>query len=405
MHNKVVCTGIGVIAPNGNSRQEFWNNSKNGQSGIQKITLYDTSNYPCQIGGEIKGFNPSDYFVPDDEVSDLGRVALFALAATRMGFQDAGLDEKNLAPESVGVAIGNNGDMPLAWEIRQKWIHGDLKQEPDLIWRYPLNAISAAIANAYGLNGPNAVFATSCAAGNHAIAHAFDQLQSGVCDVMVTGGVESIPEDLFACFCQLRSLAEEKCQPFDKNRKGLILSEGAGILILETLEHALGRGARIYGEVLGYGMSSDAHHLTFPHPQGEGAVEAMRGALRHAGVRPEEIDYISAHGTGTPPNDKIETMAIKEVFGPKAMKLPTSSVKSMIGHSLGASAAIEACVSFLTIHEGVIIPTINYETPDPDCDLDYVPNVCRERDVRTVLSNSFGFGGNNIAVVFRDYSG
>jgi 3-oxoacyl-[acyl-carrier-protein] synthase II len=390
-----------MVTPIGVGREEFWRNAVAGKSGIRPVQSFDTSAFRVHNGAEVIDFRPGDY-VRHLAGKPIGRCSQLAIAAARLALSDAGLQAEELRPERVAVILGSTmGESGVLEEIDEAWVrHGPDKIDPCMMSRYPCHVVPANVAGEFGFRGPNVMIPTACAAGNHAIGHGMNLLQSGRADLVLAGGADSFSRLAFTGFARLAAIAPEKCQPFSKDRKGMMVGEGAGVLILETLESARHRGASIYAELLGYGLSCDAHHMTASHPEGLGTAAAMKQALEHAGVRPEDVDYISAHGTGTPTNDRMETLAIRRAFQDQADKVAISSIKSMIGHTMGAASALEAAACALAIHHGVIPPTINYQEPDPECDLDYVPNEARERTVRIAVNNSAAFGGNNAVTVF-----
>ena len=408
---RVVITGMGAITPLGLNVEETWQGLIAGRSGIRRITSFDPSDYPTQIMGEVRGFKARD-FMDFKKARRMARFSQFAVAATKMALEDAGLtiDESNA--ERVGVLLGNSvgGLDETERACRLMLERGGMRLSPFYIVMMPPNMAAFHVARTFGIKGYNCTISTACAAGAQAIGEGAEVIRRGKAEVVVAGGTESSSCELgLAAFCVGRAYStksdepERACRPFDKNRDGFVGAEGCGILILESLEHAKARGARIYAEVLGYGASNDAYHLIAPDPEAEGAARAIRWALEDAGVSPEDVDYINAHGTGTPLGDAAETLAIKKVFGEHAYRVPISSTKSMIGHLWGAAGAVEAIVCVLTIRDGIIHPTINYETPDPECDLDYVPNVARRAKVDVALSNSFGLGGQNACLVIGRY--
>lgn len=399
---RVVITGIGVISPIGIGKEVFWREVLAGRNGISEIECFDTSAYRTHRGGEVKDFDPLR-FMEKGRADGMGRGAQFAVAASRMAFEDAGLELSTFDPGRVGVSCGTTmGESQVLEAIDETLVKGDYRGvDPRLVQRFPWEMIQAEVAREFGLRGPASMIPTACAAGNYAIGHASDLLRMGLVDVMVAGGTDPLSRVAFTGFNSMMAVAPERCQPFDLNRKGIFVSEGAAMLVLETLDGARRRGARVYAEVAACGISNDAYHATSPHPEGKGAIRAMENALRESGLAPADIDYISAHGTGTPANDKIETAAIKKVFGESAYGIPVNSIKSMIGHTMGAASAIEAAMCALVIERGRIPPTINYSDPDPQCDLDYVPNVAREHAVGVALSNSFAFGGNCAALILK----
>ncbi len=413
MRRRVVITGLGTINSLNSDLETFWSLLCEGKSGIGYIEKFDTSDFAIKFGGEIKDFEPTRW-VDAREARRLDPFALYALAATQLAIEDAGLDFQEEDPYECGVLIGSGiGGLREIEEQHTRLLEkGPSRISPHMIPKLMVNAASGQVSIRYGLRGPCSAVATACASASNALGDAFKIIQRGDADVMIAGGTEAalLPMGL-AGFTALRALSrrndapERASRPFDKDRDGFVLSEGSAVLILEELEHAKRRGARIYAEFVGYGMSSDGCHITAPEPEGLGAARAMASALRDAGLEPQDIDYINAHGTSTPLGDIAETKAIKRIFGEHAYKIPVSSTKSQMGHLLGASGALELLICCLAIRDGVIPPTINYETPDPECDLDYVPNVARKQQLRYVMSNSFGFGGHNTALVIARYDG
>lgn len=407
--NRVVITGLGVISPVGNNTTAFWDSIINGKSGAGPITFFDPTNFPTKIASEVKSFDPSGCINPK-ELKRMERFIQFAICASKMAIQDAGLDLEKEDKNTIGVLVGSGiGGLPIMEEQMRVLIEkGPSKVTPFFIPMLIPGMASGLISIYYGLKGPNFCCGSGCASGNHSIGQAFRTIRYGDARVMVAGGTESCITQLgVAGFCALKALTtkndqpEKASRPFDKERDGFLIGEGAGIVILEDIENARKRNAKIYAEVIGYGASSDAYHITAPDPLGDGAFRCMKSALNDAKLAPEEVVYINAHGTSTQLNDKIETIAVKKVFGDYAKKVAISSTKSMIGHLLGAAAGVELIASVLSIYHSVIPPTINYEYPDPDCDLDYVPNTARRRDVKIAMSNSFGFGGHNASIVLR----
>lgn len=410
---RVVITGMGVISCLGQTVTEFWENLVAGRSGIGQITLCDTTGYPTTIAGEVKDWNPEAY-IERREARRMARFSQFAVAAAKQAVAQAGLDLDREDRTRIGVILGNgNGGYPNIDEAMRTIVEkGGMRVDPFFLPKSLPNMAAAQIALQLGLKGYNSTVVTACAAGTQAIGDAMEVLRRGRMEVMLTGGTEAGISQLgLAAFCVMRAMStrndepERASRPFDKDRDGFVPAEGAAVFVLETLEHALARGARILAEVAGAAATADAYHLVAPCADGEGAARAIRWALEDAGVRPEEVDYINAHGTSTPLNDVAETIAIKAVLGEHAYQVPISSTKSMIGHALGASGALETVAAVKSIETGIIHPTINYETPDPECDLDYVPNVARRADVRVVLKNSFGFGGQNACLVLRRFEG
>ncbi|MFC4803184.1 beta-ketoacyl-ACP synthase II [Neobacillus sp. GCM10023253] len=412
LKRRVVITGIGAVTPLGNDALTTWNNIKNGISGIGPATLFDTEKVDVKIAAEVKDFAPENY-MDKKEARRMGRYSQFAIAASKMAAADAGIQiGTDIYPERVGVWIGSGiGGLGEFEEQHKKFIEkGQRRVNPFTIPMFIPDMAAGQVSIELGAKGMNNCSVTACASGANSIGDAFRVIQKGDAEMMIAGGTEAtITEMTVAGFSNMTALSKNPdpntaSRPFDKNRDGFVIGEGAGIVILEELEHALARGARIYGEIAGYGASGDAHHITTPAPDGEGAQRAMKAALEDAGISPEQVDYINAHGTSTYYNDLYETMAIKEVFGGHVNNLSVSSTKSMTGHMLGATGAIEAIFSLLSIKEGIIPPTINYETPDEGLDLDYVPNTAKEKDVHVVLSNSFGFGGHNATLIFKKYN-
>ena len=412
MANRVVITGLGVISPVGTGLESFWNALINGVSGIGQVSRFDADAYSTRIAGEVRDFEPGNY-LDRKEAKRMDRFAQFAVATSKMAINDAGLSLDNEDRDQIGVIIGSGiGGMGTYEEQCRILVEkGPNRVSPFFVPMMISNMASGQVSIFLGTRGPNTTVVTACASGTHAIGEAFKTIQRGGAEVMITGGTESAITPLtFAGFCSMRAMSTRNAEPqrasrpFDAQRDGFVLGEGCGIIILENLEHAVARGAKIYAEVTGYGASADAFHITAPAPEGVGAVLAMQRALNDGGVAPEEIDYINAHGTSTDLNDKLETTAIKTVFGKHAYQLAVSSTKSMTGHLLGAAGAVEIVAAALTVRDGIIPPTINYEDPDPDCDLDYVPNQSRKAAVKMVLSNSFGFGGQNGTLIIRKFT-
>lgn len=411
---RIVVTGLGVVSPIGIGKAAFLESIKAGRSGVGKVSYFDVSTYPCQIDAEVKGFQ-ADQFIDRKKIKRMDPFAQFAMAAARMAVTDSGIDFSKENPERCGVIVGSGigGLQTIEAEHSVILEKGMRRVSPFLIPMLISNIASGEIAIEYGITGPNYSVSSACATANHALGASLRHLRYGDADVLIAGGAEAAITALgYAGFCQARAMTtdfndfpEKASRPFDKNRSGFVMGEGAGVLVLETLEHALARGAKIYGELAGFGATDDAYHITAPSPEGKAATRAMQLALADAGVRPEEVDYVNAHGTSTELNDKTETMALKKVFGAHAQKLAISSTKSMTGHLLGAAGAVELIATLLCMENGFIHPTINYETPDPECDLDYVPNVARPAQIQCALSNSLGFGGHNAVVVAKRYNG
>ena len=408
---RVVVTGMGTLAPNGNSVSEYWDALTAGQSGIDHITYFDTTDFPVKIAGEVSNFDPEQYF-ERKEVRKLDPFSVYALVASNEAMQMSGLDAGGFDPQRAGVMLGCGigGITTLLAEHVVLQNRGARRISPFFVTKLISNIAGGQIAIKWDLRGPNQTVTSACASATDAIGLALRLIQSGSADIMVAGGTEASICDLpLAGFSTIRALCnaadppQSASRPFDKDRRGFVMGEGAGILVLETEKHAQSRGATIIGELAGYGSTNDAFHVTQPAEGGAGAVRAMQLAIEDAGAEPEDVDYINAHGTSTPYNDKNETAAIKTVFGDHARKLKISSTKSMTGHLLGASGGIEAIAALKTIEKQTIPPTINYTTPDPDCDLDYVPNTAEETQVNSVLSNTFGFGGHNAVVFMRKW--
>ena len=400
MKKRVVVTGLGVISSIGIGKNAFWDNLIEGKSGISEVESYDTSKHVTHKGGEIKNFNPED-FISKKRIRLIGRAAQLAMSATKLALEDARLSDGSISDYKTSVCLGTTmGEIQSVEKADHAWIKSGQKKVENLaLYQSPLNNIPSAVAMEFKLKGRNRIFTTACAAGNYAIGYGYDLLQFSESDIVVAGGSDSFSWIAFTGFNKVSATAPEKCQPFDKNRKGMIPGEGAGIVVLESLEQAQKRKAHIYAEILGYGLNCDAHHMT--NPQSEGLISCMRNAMSEAEVNANDIDYISAHGTGTIFNDRAECVAIKEIFGTK--KIPVSSIKSMLGHTMGAASAIEAITCCLVVENNIIPPTINYETLDPECDIDCVPNVSRKQTVNIALNNGFAFGGNNACLVIKKF--
>ncbi len=398
---KVVVTGLGIVSSVGIGKNVFWNSLINGKSGISKVDSFDTKEFRCHHAGEIKNFNPED-FIPKRKVQFLGRTSQLAIAATYLALKDAKLPLTNNNNGRTGVFVGTTmGERPLEESI-DAWIReGADKISKAKILQSTANNISANIAHHFKLQGQNYLIPTACAAGNYAIGYGFDLVRKGDLDYAIAGGADSFSKLAFSGFHRLYAMAPEKCQPFDKNRKGMMVGEGAAILFLESLESALKRKSNIYAEISGYGLSCDAYHMTAS--KAEGIEKALRKALKEADIREEEVDYINAHGTGTPGNDKTECKAIKNVFKEQSKTIPVSSIKSILGHTMGAASAIEAVACCLIVKENIIPPTINFETPDPECNVDCVPNKAKVKKVNIALNNGCAFGGNNSCLVIKKY--
>ncbi len=405
--NRVVITGLGLVTPIGTGIETFWEAAVNGKNGVAPLTSIDTTEYRTKTGGEVKDFDPQEYLT-QEQIENMGRSSQFAVAAAAMAVTDAKLNLKAVNAYRFGVSIGTTMGEPQILEkgIHAKYDNNSAEAIPSNLPRqYPCGVIPAHVAKAFGAKGPNFIIPTACAAGNYAIGYAYDLMQLNRIDIAVVGGTDPFSSIAFTGFNRLLATTGDIVRPFDLNRKGMAVSEGAGILILETLSHALARKAPVYAEVLGYGLGCDAFKMTIPDPQGSGGILALNRALKHSGVSPDQIDYICAHGTGTKENDKSETLISKKVFGERAYKIPMSSLKSMLGHTMGAASAIEACACALMINRNTLLPTINYQDPDPDCDLDYVPNKAREAKLDIAVSNAYAFAGNTSSLVIGRYKG
>jgi len=412
MDNKrVVVTGVSVITPVGNNKEDFWKAIVRGENGIGRITSFDCSAFKSQIAGEVKGFDPTEYIGPK-ELRHTEKFVQYAIVCAKEAVKDSGLDFSKEDVDNAGIMIGCGvGSLRVLEEQYEVFLkRGPSKFRPLMIPMLIVNMAAGQASIHLGIKGPNSCTTTACASGCNAIGDAFRLIQHGEANIMVAGGTESCITPLgTGGFCALKALStrndepKKASRPFDKERDGFTIAEGCGLMILEEMEHAKKRGANIYCELVGYGMNGDAYHITAPDPTGEGARKCMKRALDNAGANPEDIDYINAHGTSTLLNDKVETLAIKNLFKGHAKKVAVSSTKSMIGHTLGGAGGIESVVCALTIKEGIVTPTMNYEFPDPECDLDYVPNESRKMNVEFVLSNSLGFGGHNATLVFKKF--
>ena len=413
MKRRVVITGIGLVTPLGIGVEESWKAAINGVSGVGHITHFDASSLPVRIAAEVKGFEPANY-VEIKEIKKMDRFIHFALAAATMAVEDSGIQINQDNAERVGVIIGAGmGGLPAIEHYHKAYLEkGYRRISPFFIPMLIINLASGNVSIKFGAKGPNSAAVTACATGSHSIGDAFKIIQRGDADVMIAGGTESVITPLgIGGFAVMKALStrndepEKASRPFDSERDGFIMGEGSGVIILESLENAVNRGAKIYAEIIGYGMSSDAYHITTPAPEGEGAARCMKAALRDADIEPESVNYINAHGTSTKYGDELETAATKAVFGEHAYKLCMSSTKSMTGHLLGAAGGVEAVFSILSIYHNIVPPTINLENPDPECDLDYVPHKARNTEVEFAMSNSFGFGGTNACLLFKKYRG
>jgi 3-oxoacyl-[acyl-carrier-protein] synthase II len=412
MKRRVVITGVGMVSPLGIGHEANWSALLAGRSGIGPITRFDASDYACRIAGEVRGFNPEDW-VPKKDVKKMDLFIHYAMAAAELAMRDAAYQVAPAEAERVGVHIGSGiGGLP---SIERQHVtllqEGPRRVSPFFIVGLIVNMASGQVSIRYGAKGPNQAACTACATGTHAIGDAFEAIRRGDADVMIAGGTEGVITPLcVGGFAAMRALSTRNddparaSRPFDKDRDGFVIGEGAGIVILEEAEHAGRRGARIYAELAGYGVSGDAFHVSAPSEDADGPMRVMRNALRSGGVDASVVDYVNAHGTSTPQGDVIESRAIKGVFGDRARKVAVSSTKSMTGHLLGGAGGLETAVTALAVHHDIVPPTINYATPDPDCDLDYVPNEARRMTVNFALNNSFGFGGTNAAVLIRKYA-
>jgi 3-oxoacyl-[acyl-carrier-protein] synthase II len=411
---RVVITGMGVITPIGNDLETFWSNLKNGVSGIRKIEAFDTSRFDCQIGGEVRDFDPKPFFKNPKDVRRTDRFAQLSLAAAKMAMQDGGVDLEKIIRERFGVIVssGIGGLKTLEDQQTVLMTKGPSRNSPFTIPMLISNMASGLISMEFGLQGPNLCIVTACATSNNAIGESWRMIKFGDADIFLAGGSEaSIVAIGMAGFSAMKALStrndepERASRPFDRDRDGFVMSEGAGVVVVEELEHAKKRGAKIYCELAGYGLSADAYHMTAPPPDGEGAARAMQLAMKHARISPDQVDSINAHATSTGLGDISETRAIKRVFGDQAYKIPISATKSMTGHMLGGAGAVEMAACALSIRDSVIPPTINLENPDAECDLDYTAKTAREKKVRVVVNNSFGFGGHNATLVATAFEG
>ncbi|HEC96555.1 MAG TPA: beta-ketoacyl-[acyl-carrier-protein] synthase II [Nitrospirae bacterium] len=408
---RVVITGLGLITPLGLGVEKNWSAMLEGRSGIGTISSFDSTPLPVHIAGEVKDFDPGDY-IEHKEIKKMDRFIHFAIAAAQMAMDDSGLRITGANAERVGVVVGSGiGGLPAIEHYHQALLEKGYKRvTPFFIPMLIINLAAGRVSMRFGAKGPNSAVCTACATGTHAIGDAFRIIQRGEADAMIAGGTEAVIAPLgMVGFAVMKALSrrnddpDKASRPFDRDRDGFVMGEGSGIVILESLETAINRGAKIYAEIVGYGMTGDAYHITSPAPGGEGAVRCMTVTLKDAGVSPDEVDYINAHGTSTKFNDEVETEAIKTVFGKHAYELAVSSTKSMTGHLLGAAGGVEAAVSALSVLKNIIPPTINLENPDPQCDLDYVTQAYRKRTVNYALSNSFGFGGTNACLLFKKF--
>ena len=413
MRRRVVVTGMGLVIPTGIGVETAWKNVCEGKSGIGLLTRFDTNGFETKIAAEVKNFNP-ELYIDKKEIKRMDLFVQYAIAATKEALEDAQLAITPENSEKIGVIVGTGlGGLPTLEKYHKILLErGPGRISPFFIPMLIANLASGHIAIQFGPKGPNTCVVTACATGAHCIGDAFRAIVYGDAEAMIAGGTEAnITPLTIGGFNAMKALStkndepEKACRPFEKNRDGFVVAEGAGIVILEELQFALKRNAKIYGELVGYGYTGDAYHITAPSPDGDGAVRCMRMAIKDAGLKPEDVDYINAHGTSTPLNDLTETIAIKAVFGDHAKKVPISATKSMTGHLLGAAGSTEAIFTLLAIRDGIMPPTINYEEPDPQCDLDYVPNVARRQPLNIAMSNAFGFGGTNATLIFRKFEG
>jgi len=404
MPERVVVTGLGVISSIGIGWTKFWDSLLQGRSGISPVTSFDTAGHFTHNGGEVRNFRPED-FIREEELPSLSRASQLGLAAAQLAVKDSDLSPENISEMLIGVCVGTTmGSVQTVELIDELILQGGTEAAgADLLCQVPTHSTPASISRTFQLRGPNMMFSTACAAGNYAIGYGFDLIKRGRVDAVFAGGADPLSKVAFTGFNQFSAVAPQKCRPFDKDRKGMIPAEGAGVLVLEALEHALKRNAPIYAEILGYGLSCDAYHMTTASV--EGLAECMKKALRDAGISHQDVDYISAHGTGTIANDRNECAAIREIFGPYYRHVPVSSIKSMLGHTMGAASALEAITCSLAARYDVLPPTINFETPDPECDIDCVPNRARKHTVNIAMNNSYAFGGNNASVIFKKFTG
>jgi len=409
MERRVVVTGMGAVTPVGTGVESTWEGMKQGRSGIAPITLFDASAFDSRIAGEVKGFNPSAW-MEAKEARHSDRFVQLAMAATRMAVADGGLDPRAVDSSRVGVLIGSGIGGTHTWEAQHRVLleKGPGRISPFFIPMLIMDMASGRVAMELGARGPNYGIASACATSAHAIGEAMKIIQRGQADAMIAGGSEAAVSPLaVGGFCAMRALSrrndepERASRPFDRDRDGFVMAEGAGVVVLEEMEHARSRGARWHGEVIGYGATADAYHMTAPCPDGDGMARSMEEALRDAGLSSDDVDHVNTHGTSTLTGDSAETLALKRVFGPRASQVPCSSTKSVTGHLLGAAGAVETIACLMAIAEGVVPPTINLDNPDPGCDLDYVPNVAREMKVRVAMTNSFGFGGHNATLIVK----
>ncbi|OHD10635.1 MAG: hypothetical protein A2086_05505 [Spirochaetes bacterium GWD1_27_9] len=399
---KVVITGIGAISPLGLSMEETWANLIDGKNGVKELERFASEEYRAHKAGEVYGFDINN-FINDKNLKNIGLCSQFGVAAAKMALDNANL--KLTDTDRIGVVIGTTmGDVQELEKVDEDYFYKGIDAiNPKSMLNYPANEIAKNIASVFGFYGPNNTFTTACAAGNYAYGYAYDCIQDGTADIMVAGGADVLSRVAFAGFNRLFAVAPDVCQPFCLDRKGMMVSEGAAFLIMESEESAKKRGTKILAEFLGYALSCDAFDITIPHEEGKGAIAVMSSAIKNAGIKTTDINYINTHGTGTKENDRVESLAIKEVFKEHSIKLSISSTKSMLGHLMGASSAIEGAICVKVLQENIIPPTINFTTPDPDCDLDIVPNIAKKKQVDFVMSNAFAFGGNNACIIMKKW--
>jgi len=404
---RTVITGLGIVSPIGTGVEAFWNAAVKGTCGVRPLTCIDTTDFKTKTGGEVRDFDAAAYIAPE-KIKTMGRSSQFAIAAAKMAVSQAGIEFTKENPYRVAVCIGTTMGEPQILEqgIKAKYTASSADAIPaDLPRQYPCAVIPANVAREFGVRGPSVIIPTACAAGNYAIGYACDLIKLGRADVVIAGGSDPFSSIAFTGFNRLLATTDTVPRPFSKNRDGMAVSEGAGVLIIENMEHAKKRGANILAEILGYGIACDAYKMTIPDPSGSGGIRAMRQALRNASITPDAVDYINAHGTGTKENDKVETLIAKDVLGERVKSIAMSSTKSMIGHTMGAASAIEACACVLMLMHGIMLPTINYEEPDPECDIDCVPNSPREVNLNIVVSNAYAFAGNCSSLVLAKFTG
>ena len=401
MHDKVVVTGMGVVTPIGTGTDDFWKNLVNGVNGVRQIKSFNTEDFRTHVGAEADSFDENTDL--GNNYAECGRASKMAITAAMEALKQAGIDNDLLSSKRIAICIGTTmGEMQV---LEKSIIHylETKKMDTKLPSGYPCNVISNNIAKFFGIKGYVTAIPSACAAGNYAVGRAFDLIRTGRADIVITGGVDPMSQIAFAGFNKLLACSPYVCSPFDAERKGMIVGEGAGFIVLENLASAASRKAQVLAEIAGYGISNDAFKTTIPHPEGKGGIDSITKALKNSMLSEADVDYICAHGTGTGENDRVETIISKAVFGKRAYEIPMSSLKSMLGHTMGACGTIETIACIRMINEGILAPTINYKTPDPDCDLDYVPNNARKSQIRTVLNNSYAFGGNNASLVIREF--